>query len=106
MGFKSPEEYILFEELRKNDVNVMHNIYLHGMEIDLFVPPKIVIEIGFRDAAMMKKWNYFDSIGFPFLYFSNIEIRDPNALRSCVGKIMKTIQTNNDDSAHEMQASV
>ena len=104
MGFKSPEEYILFEELKKNDVNIIHNIYIHGMEIDLFIPPKIVIEIGFRDAALMKKWDYFDSIGCHFLYFSNMEIRDVDALKSCVRKIMDAIHTAEDDSAPEAHA--
>ncbi|GAI67688.1 unnamed protein product, partial [marine sediment metagenome] len=54
LGFKTPEEYMLFEELRKKDVKVRHNVHLLGTEVDLYVPPKLVIEVGFRDNFLMK----------------------------------------------------
>jgi len=100
MGFKSPEEYMLFEELRKNDVEVRHNVHLWGTEVDLYVPPRLVIEVGFRDEYLMKKWYEFEKAGFSFLYFSNVEIHDPNLLKRCVGKVMNFIHEVN-DSAHD-----
>jgi len=88
LGFKSPEEYILFEELRKKDVDVRHNVHLRGTEIDLYIQPKLVIEVGHRDDMLLKKWYEFEKEGFSFLYFSNIEIRDPSILKRCVDKII------------------
>ncbi len=99
MGFKSPEEYILFDELRKKDIDVKHNVYIRGMEVDLFIPPKLVIEIGYRDDALMKKWDYFEKEGFSFKYFSNMAIRDTDSLKSCVRQVMAAIYTEGDDSA-------
>lgn len=92
---------MLFEELRKKDVDIRHNVYLRGMEVDLYVPPKLVIEVGFRDDALMRKWDYFEKDGFSFLYFSNMAIRDTDALKSCVRKVMDAIHTEGDDSAHD-----
>ena len=91
LGFKSPEEYILFEELRKKDVDVRHNVHLRGTEIDLYIQPKLVIEVGHRDDMLLKKWYEFEKEGFSFLYFSNIEIRDPSILKRCVDKIIDKI---------------
>lgn len=101
MGFKTPEEYILFEELRKNDVDVRHNVHLLGTEVDLYVPPKLIIEVGFRDEYLMKKWDDFEKEGFSFLYFSNLEIHDPNLLERCVRKVMIPINTEVNNSAHD-----
>lgn len=91
MGFKTSEEYMLFEELRKNDVEVRHNVHLLGTEVDLFVSPKLIIEVGFRDDFLMKKWDDFEEKGFDFLYFPNVEIHDPELLKRCVGKVMTLI---------------
>jgi len=101
MGFKSPEEYILFEELRKNDLDVRHNVHLLGTEVDLYVPPKLIVEVGFRDDILLKKWDDFEKEGFSFLYFSNIEIHDSDALKGCVRKVMASIQAEVNDSAHD-----
>ena len=100
-GFKTLEEHTLFEALRKNDVEVRHNVHLHGTEVDLYVPPKLVIEVGFRDEYLMKKWDDFEKEGFDFLYFSNLEIHDPNLLNRCVGKVMALINAEVSDSAHD-----
>lgn len=101
LDFKTPEEYLLFEELRKNDVDVRHNVYLRGMEIDLYVPPKLVIEVGFRDAFLMKKWDSFVEVGFDFLYFPNVEIHDPELLKRSVRKVMTLIHAEANDSVHD-----
>ena len=101
LGFKSPQEYMLFEALRKNDVEVRHNVHLRGTEIDLYVPPKLVIEVGFRDEYLMKKWYDFEKAGFSFLYFSNVEIDDPDLLERCVGKVMALIYAEENDSVHD-----
>jgi hypothetical protein len=89
MGFKSPEEYILYDELRKNKIDVKHNVHLRGTEIDLYVPPKLIIEVGHRDDRLLKKWNDFERGGFSFLYFSNIEIHDSDLLKRCIEKIIE-----------------
>lgn len=103
MGFKTPEEYLLFEALKKNDVEVRHNIHLLGTEVDLYVPPKLIIEIGFRDKYLMKKWDDFESEGFSFLYFSNLEIHDPDLLKRCVGKVMSLINTETNNHTHDKE---
>jgi len=100
MSFKTAEKYLLFEELKKNNVDVRYNIYLRGMEIDLFIPPKLVIEVGFRDAFLMKKWDYFTEKGFDFLYFQNVEIHDPNLLKRSVREVMTSIQAKENYSTH------
>lgn len=101
LGFKSPQEYMLFEELRKKDVEVRHNVHLLGTEIDLYVPPKLVIEVGFRDEYLMKKWDEFEEKGFDFLYFQNVEIHDPNLLKKSVREVMASIHAEVNDSAHD-----
>jgi len=101
MGFKTPEEYILFEALKKNDIDIRHNVPLLGTEIDLYVPPKLVIEIGFRDKYLMEKWNSFEEEGFSFLYFPNVEIHDSDLLKRCVGKVMTLIHAETNESAHD-----
>lgn len=106
IGFKTPEEYMLFEELRKNDVNVRHNVHLLGTEVDIYVPPKLVIEVGFRDKYLMKKWDDFEEKGFDFLYFQNVEIHDPTLLERCVGKVMDSIHAEVNDSAHDEEEEV
>ena len=90
MGFKSPEEYILYDELRKNKIDVKHNVHLRGTEIDLYVPPRLIIEVGYRDDILLKKWDEFEKAGFSFLYFSNIEINEPSILKRCVEKIIES----------------
>ncbi|MBA7679187.1 hypothetical protein ES703_87470 [subsurface metagenome] len=101
LGFKTPQEYMLFEELRKKDVEVRHNVHLLGTEIDLYVPPKLVIEVGFRDEYLMKKWYEFEEKGFDFLYFQNVEIHDPNLLKKSVREVMTSIHAEVNDSAHD-----
>jgi len=101
MGFKSPEECILFEALKKNNVDIRHNVHLLGTEVDLYVPPKLIIEVGFRDDFLMKKWDYFVEEGFDFLYFPNVEIHDPELLKRCVRKVMTSIQAESNDSTHD-----
>lgn len=92
---------MLFEELRKNDVDVRHNVHLLGTEVDLYVPPKLAIEVGFRDDFLMKKWDHFVEEGFDFLYFPNVEIHDPELLKRCVRKVVTSIQAEVNDSTHD-----
>ena len=59
LGFKTEEEYIVFSALKKNDLDVQHNVSMLGTEIDLFISPNIIIEVGFRDEYLMEKWDDF-----------------------------------------------
>lgn len=92
---------MLFEELKKNDLDVMHNVHLLGTEIDLYVPPRLIIEVGFRDEYLLKKWDSFEEKGFDFLYFQNVEIHDPALLKRCVRKVMASIQAEVNDPTHD-----
>lgn len=103
-NFKTPQEYMLFEALRKKDVDVRHNVHLLGTEVDLYIPPRLIIEVGFRDDFLMKKWDDFEEKGFNFLYFPNVEIHDPELLKRSVGKVMTLIHAETNDSAHDEEA--
>lgn len=90
-GFKSAQEYTLFNGLIDRGVTVHHNVYIDGEEIDLFVSPSTIIEVGFRDDNLLRKWNKFTEMGYKFLYFSNMEIHDTSILNNTIAKILETL---------------
>ena len=90
-GFKSAQESVLYNKLIDRGVAVRHNVFIEGDEIDLFVPPKTIIEIGFRDEHLLRKWNKFTELGYNFLYFSNIEIHDASILNNTINNILKSL---------------
>ena len=92
LGFKSAQEYKLYEAIKKGGIKVHHNVHLLDEEIDLFIPPKTIIEIGYRDDKVLEKWNKFEQNGFEFYYISNIEIDNKEILSNILNKIKeKTI---------------
>jgi len=95
-GFKSAQEYLLYNELVSRGFTVNHNTYLDGDEVDLFIPPKTVIEIGFRDANLLRKWDKFTEMGYNFLYYSNLEIHDASILDNTVEKIIEVLERTPD----------
>ena len=87
LGFKSAQEFKLYEALKNEGISVYHNIILLYEEIDLFVPPKIIIEIGFRDEKLLEKWEKFEKQDYEFMYFSNLEVDSKETLNRIVQKI-------------------
>lgn len=69
-----------------------------GTEIDLFIPPKIIIEIGYRDEYLMKKWDTFTEKGYEFIYFSNVEVNDPDLLKRRLDTITRLVMETYVDS--------
>ena len=63
-----------------------------GTEIDLFIPPKIIIEIGYRDEYLMGKWDDFTERGYEFIYFSNVEVNDPDLLKRRISTITRLVE--------------
>ena len=63
-----------------------------GTEIDLFIPPKIIIEIGYRDEYLMGKWDDFTEKGYEFIYFSNVEVNDPDLLKRRINDITRLVE--------------
>lgn len=92
LGFKTQEEYIVFSVLKKKHINVKHNVRMAGTEIDLFIPPKIIIEIGFRDEYLMEKWDDFTEKGYEFIYFSNVEVNDQDLLKKRINTITRLVE--------------
>ena len=92
LGFKTQEEYIVFSALKKKRLNVQHNVRMAGTEIDLFIPPKIIIEIGYRDEYLMEKWDDFTEKGYEFIYFSNVEVNDLDLLKRRVDTITRLVE--------------
>ena len=90
-GFKSAQEFLLYNELVSRGITVIHNAYLDGDEVDLFIPPTTVVEIGFRDANLLRKWNKFTEMGYNFLYYANIEIHDASILDNTIEKILEVL---------------
>ena len=87
LGFKSAQEYKLYEALENEGISVHHNITLLHEEIDIYVPPKIIIEVGFRDEKLLEKWEKFKKRDFVFMYFSNLEVDRKETLNRIVQKI-------------------
>jgi len=90
-GFKSPEEYILWQALKDVDIDVQHNSLLYGFEVDLFIKPNLIVEVGFLDENLKNHWNFFEEKGYNFLYFSNMEIHNKSVLKNSIGKIKKIL---------------
>jgi len=89
LGFKSAQEFILYNDLKKEGVEVYHNKYILGEEVDFFIPPNTIIEIGFRDNNLLRKWDKFNERGYNFLYFANLEVDNKTTLKHTVKKIKK-----------------
>jgi len=53
-GFQVPGGVILYDELRKNKIDVKHNVHLWGTEIDLYVPPAVMPSIRKTTMALVK----------------------------------------------------
>lgn len=98
LGFKTQEEYIVFSALKKKRLNVKHNVRMAGTEIDLYIPPKILIEIGYRDEYLIEKWDAFTEKGYEFIYFSNVEVNDPDLLKRRVDTITRLVEETYLDS--------
>ena len=98
LGFKTQEEYIVFSALKKKHLDVQHNISMFGTEIDLFIPPKIIIEIGYRDEYLMEKWDDFVEKGYEFIYVSNVEVNNPEILERYVNNIIRLVEEMNVNS--------
>ena len=92
LGFKTQEEYIVFSALKKKHLDVQHNVSMSGTEIDLFIPPDIIIEIGYRDKFLMEKWDHFMEKGYEFIYISNIEVNNPGILQRYVNEITQLVE--------------
>ena len=60
-----------------------------GEEVDFFIPPNPIIEIGFRDNNLLRKWDKFNERGYNFLYFANLEVDNKTTLKHTVKNIMK-----------------
>ncbi len=95
-GFASAQELMLYNELVRKGITVYHNAYLDGDEIDRFIPPKTVIEIGFRDDHLIRKWNKFTEMGYNFLYYSNMEIHNASMINRTVKQILDVLAKEND----------
>lgn len=91
LGFKSAQEFILYKALKKEGIEVYHNKHILGEEVDFFIPPKTIIEIGFRDDNLVRKWDKFIERGYNFLYFANLEVDNKNILKHTVKKIKKKL---------------
>ncbi len=65
---------------------------MSGTEIDLFIPPDIIIEIGYRDKFLMEKWDHFMEKGYEFIYISNIEVNNPGILQRYVNEITQLVE--------------
>lgn len=91
LGFKSAQEFILYNALKKEGIKVYHNKYIMGEEVDFFIPPKTIIEIGFRDDNLLKKWDKFNERGYNFLYFANLEVDNKTTLKHTLKKIKKKL---------------
>lgn len=89
LGFKSAQEFILYNALKKEGIKVYHNENILGEEVDFFIPPKTIIEIGYRDENLIRKWDKFNERGYNFLYFANLEVDNKNMLKHTVKKIKK-----------------
>jgi len=89
LGFKSAQEFILYNDLKKEGIEVYHNKYILGEEVDFFIPPNTIIEIGFRDDSLLRKWDKFNERGYNFLYFANLEVDNKTTLKHTVKKIKK-----------------
>ena len=98
LGFKTKEEYIVYSALKKKRLDVQHNIIMFGTEIDLFIPPKIIIEIGYRDKYLLKKWDYAIENGYEFIYISNIEVNIPETLKRYITDIIQLVEETNVNS--------
>jgi len=83
-GFKSAEEYLLWDALRKEGIEAEHNVKVCGFEVDLFIRPNLIVEVGFLDDYLQKKWDVLEEKGYKFLYFSNLEIRKRDILQNTV----------------------
>ena len=98
LGFKTPEEYTLFLALKKKHLDVHHNVNMLGTEIDLFIPPNIIIEIGYRDNYLIEKWDESIEKGYEFIYISNIEVNNPEILERYVDNITRLVEEANVNS--------
>ena len=58
-------------------------------EVDFFIPPNTIIEIGFRDDILLRKWDKFKERGYNFLYFANLEVDDKTMFKHTVKKVEK-----------------
>jgi len=74
-------------------VEAGHNVKVCGVEVDLFIKPSLVVEVGFLDNNLRKAWEMLEEKGYRVLYFANLEIRDGKNLRNTVKKIMEALNT-------------
>jgi len=98
LGFKTQEEYIVFSALKKKHLDIQHNVSMLGTEIDLFISPKIIVEIGYRDKYLIEKWDDFIEKGYEFVYISNIEVNNPEILKRHVNNITRLVEEMNVNS--------
>jgi len=98
LGFKTQEEYIVFSALKKKRLDVKHNVSMLGTEIDLFIPPNMIIEIGYRDKYLIEKWDDCMEKGYEFIYISNIEVNNPETLERYVNNITRLVEETNVNS--------
>jgi len=91
-GFKTAEEYLLWEVLKEEGIEVAHNVKIYGIEVDFHIKPNLVIEVGFLDDNLKKAWSMFEEKGYHVLYFANLEIRDRTLLHNIPKNIKETLK--------------
>ena len=87
-GFSTAEEYLLWRTLRREGIEADHNVYIYGVEVDLYISRvKLIVEVGYPDENFRIKWDMLKEMGYKFLYFSNREVWDRSLLPNTVGRI-------------------
>ncbi|MFQ5759186.1 MAG: hypothetical protein ACE5IF_05870 [Candidatus Bathyarchaeia archaeon] len=92
LGFKTAEEYILWKALREEGVEADHNVRVCGVEVDFYIKPNLIVEVGFLDNNLRKAWEMLEEKGYRVLYFANIEIRNGVLSRDTAKKIKKVLE--------------
>jgi len=99
LGFKTAEEYLLWEVLKDEGIEAAHNVEIYGIEVDFYIKPNLVIEVGFLDDNLKKAWSMLEEKGYQVLYFANLEIRDRTLLHNIPENIKEILKKITAESA-------
>jgi hypothetical protein len=73
LGFQTGEEYLLWKTLDREGIKADHNIEILGEEVDLFIKPNLIIELGLLDDYEKVKYERFKKHGYNVLHFRSID---------------------------------
>jgi very-short-patch-repair endonuclease len=89
LGFKTGEEYLLWKTLDGEGIKAKHNVEILGKEVDLFIMPNLIIEVGFLDDYEKMKHETFKKHGYNILHFPNELIYNKEILRKHTVEMIK-----------------